>query len=641
MVDNKEKLINATIVGNPNVGKSVIFNNFTNTYTDVSNYPGTTVEAICGRSGNFVFSDTPGTYGLSGFTEEERLARDIVLRSDMVINVVDATHLERDLFLTQHLIDAGLQIVVALNLMDEAEEQGIYINVEKLEEELGVPVIPTVAVNGDGMEKLLKLLCAARVGNITPGIMENLSYYKLPQRESLLVAEGDLDTANRNNCKPGNRRDLFYRLRRDRVNGIVASVVREITVESSMASRIGHIMLHPVTGIPMLLLTLFLIYQLIGVVVAQTLVGYTEEIVMGGMYQPFIRNLLSGFISEQSTIWSILAGKYGLFTMAVTYLFGLLLPLVMGFQLVLSILEDSGYLPRIAVLMDRILLGMGLNGQAVIPMILGFGCVTMATMSTRMLGSDREKFIAIVILAFTVPCSAQMAIITSMMAGLGFYYALAYGLILFTIMVSTGIILSRLLPGSPSGLWIDLPPVRLPRLSNVLKKTWIKSTDFVQEAVPLFAGGALFLSVLEITGGLEAIENLLVPVTVNLLGLPKEVAGGFIMGFIRREFGTAGLFTTPMNPVQQFVALITVTFFVPCIATAMIIFKERGWKQGAAIWLSIFVLAFVVGGIVSKLISLINIMPGVSVMPVLSGITVLVLALVLYINWNGEESLSR
>lgn len=629
--------INVAITGNPNVGKSVIFNHFTNLYTDVSNYPGTTMDVVCGRCGKYVFSDVPGIYGLSGFNEEERLARDIILQSDLVVNVVDATHLERDLFLTQHIIDAGIPVIVALNMMDEAKEQGIYIKTDILEKELGVPVVPTIAVDGNGLDLLSKKLSMAKVGNMTPGIKTHLEHLRL--REALLIAEGDADIAKKNKCHPGNERDRYYQLRRERVNEIVSQVVRETTVQASISAKIGNLMLRPATGIPMLMVTLFIIYKLIGVFVAQTVVGYTEEVIMGRYYQPLVHGVLNNFLVEGSALWKILAGQYGLLTMAVTYLFGLLFPLVFGFQLVLSVLEDSGYLPRIATLLDRLLVGMGLNGQAVIPMILGFGCVTMATISTRMLRSDRERLIALFLLAFTIPCSAQMAIITSMMAGLGFFYILTYGLILFTVMISAGIVLAKILPGNSTDLWIDLPPVRLPRPANVLKKTWIKTIDFVKEAAPLFAAGALFLSIMEVTGGLTFLENLLVPLTVNLLGLPKEVAGGFILGFIRREFGTAGLFTVPMNPLQQFIALITITFFVPCIATAMIIFKERGWKQGIIIWLTIFFLAFFVGGAVAKIIKIISLLPQVSVMPMLSGLMILTLAVVLWINWNNEGTL--
>lgn len=629
---------NIVITGNPNVGKSVIFNYLTGVYNDVSNFPGTTVDIICSRQGDYVFSDTPGVYGLSGFSPEEKLARDIILQADIVINVVDAVHLERDLFLTQQLLDAGIPTIVALNMLDEAKNQGIYIKEDVLAEELSVPVVATVAVQGDGLHTLKSLLTKAVVGKQTPGIHSKVANInqQIPWRESLLIAEGDEDIAARNDQQPGLYRDEIYKERRRRVNELVDRVVQEIKVQDSLSTKIGRLMLRPLTGIPMLLITLYLMYLLIGVLVAQNLVDFTEGVVMGEYYQPFIRDLLHSVLDDSGVLWELLAGKFGVLTMAVTYLLGLLFPLVIGFQLVLSMLEDSGYLPRIATMLDRLLISMGMNGQAVIPLILGFGCVTMATISTRILGSDRERLIAIFLLAFAVPCSAQMAIITSMLAGLGFFYALAYGLVIFTALATAGTILARFLPGNSTALWIDLPPLRLPKLSNVLKKTWNKSSEFIVEAAPLFAGSAVVLSLLEVTGGLTAIENFVAPITVKWLGLPKEVAGGFIMGFIRREFGTAGIFMVPMDPIQKFIALTTITFFVPCIATAMVIFKERGWKQGATIWLIIFVLAFVVGGIVAQLIKLLSLLEGVSIMPMLAGITLLFLVLVMWTNWVVE-----
>lgn len=626
---------NIVITGNPNVGKSVIFNYLTGVYNDVSNFPGTTVDVVCSRQGNYIFSDTPGIYGISGFSPEEKLARDIILQADMVINVVDAVHLERDLFLTQQLIDAEIPTIVALNMLDEATRQGVFINQDRLAEELGVPVVATVAVQGSGLRKLKSLLTKSPVGRPTPGLKELVAadHGPIPWREALLIAEGDEDVAAKNQQQPGLLRDEIYKRRRQRVNELVGQVVQEIKVQSSWSTKIGRLMLRPLTGIPMLLGTLYLMYLLIGVLVAQNLVDFTEGVIMEEYYQPFIQAVLHTVLDDTGVLWALLAGKFGVLTMAVTYLLGLLFPLVLGFQLVLSILEDSGYLPRIATMLDRLLISMGMNGQAVIPLILGFGCVTMATIGTRILRSDRERLIAIFLLAFAVPCSAQMAIITSMLAGLGFFYALAYGLIIFTMLVTAGTMLARFLPGQPTPLWIDLPPLRLPRLSNVLQKTWHKSSEFILEAAPLFAGSAVVLSLLDVTGGLTAIENFVAPITVTWLGLPKEVAGGFIMGFIRREFGSAGIFMVPMDPLQKFVALTTITFFVPCIATAMIIFKERGWRQGATIWLIIFVLAFVVGGIVAHLIKLLSLLDGISIMPMLAGITLLFLVLVMWVNW--------
>ncbi|GAB6181869.1 ferrous iron transport protein B [Desulfotomaculum defluvii] len=596
---------NIILVGNPNVGKSLFFNYLTGSYVDVANFPGTTTNVICGRCGLDAVTDTPGIYGISSFNEEEKITRDIVLHGDVLINVVDALHLERDLFLTQQLIDTGRPMLVALNMMDEAENQGIKIDIKVLKELLGVPVIATVAVEGKGLDQVLEAIKGAKPGRVLPVVEEKLAELPdtIPRAEKLLVLEGDPIVSERNGVAPGHYRALFYTERRHWINKLISMSIRETNTREVWGSRLSRWMIQPVTGIPLLIITLWLLYQLIGVFVAQTVVGFTEEFIMGEYFQPIAKALVGKFLTPGTPMSEILVGQFGVITMTVTYLIGLLLPLVLGFNLVLALLEDTGYLPRIATLLDRILTFFGLNGQAVIPLVLGFGCVTMALMSTRLLGSERERLIATIILALTVPCSAQLAIIATMLAGLGPGFAVVYGMLIFSVFIAGGTLLNRFVAGESSSLWIDLPPMRLPRMGNVLRKTWIKSKEFITEAAPLFALGALVLGLLDVSGTLDTIENVLVPLTVNWLGLPKEAASGFIMGVIRREFGTAGLFTFPMSDLQKLVALTTITLFVPCIASAMVIFKERGWKAGTTIWIGVIVVAFFVGGLINQMLN--------------------------------------
>ena len=305
---------------------------------------------------------------------------------------------------------------------------------------------------------------------------------------------------------------------------------------------------------------------------------------------------------------------------------GLLLPLVFGIFLVLSILEDSGYLPRIATLVDRALGAMGLNGQAIIPLILGFGCVTMAIISTRMLRTDRERRIAIFLLALGVPCSAQMAIIMAILAVLGGFYLLFYFFFVFCILVAAGTLLGRFLPGGTSPLLIELPPLRLPGPKNVWKKAWLKSYQFMKEAFPLFAGGALLLSILEVTGLLQGLRNFLVPITVTWLHLPAEIADVFIMGLIRKEFGAASILVLQMLPLQKLVVMITLTLTVPCLASTMIILKERGWREGLLIWSAVLALAFLIGGVVTRLLEAFSTAGSLQSSPLLFGVMILGLA---------------
>ncbi|KJS14724.1 MAG: iron transporter [Peptococcaceae bacterium BRH_c4b] len=627
------------LAGNPNVGKSALFNALTGLYVDVSNFPGTTVNMCYGHLGKDIVIDTPGIYGISSFTAEEKLAAGLILSADLVINVVDAAHLERDLFLTLHLIDCGVPLVIALNMVDEAENCGVSVDYVKLENLLGVPVVPTVAVEKKGLHQLVGRIAEARPGRADGSLRSRLEkmgrMYGISTKEALLLLEGDREVAGKLDIVPGMERNVLYGQRRERANMVAAGVIFEVTGTGGFSARLGRLTIQPATGLPILVLVLAAIYLLVGVFFAQTVVEFTEGIIMQGYYEPAVKSLLYGLIKPDSPVGIILAGQFGLVTMAVTYLFGLLTPLVLGFFLVISLLEDTGYLPRIAILVDRSLAPLGLNGLAIIPIILGFGCVTMACITTRLLQSDRERFIAIFLLALAVPCSAQLAFVTAVLAGLGIYYLILYIMIILSVMVGAGTLLGRILPGQSTPLLVDLPPLRLPRMNNVFTKAWIRSWDFVKEALPLFLGGALFLSLLKITGLLYVLQSLMEPLTVGWLYLPRESANAFIMGFIRRDFGTAGILNMPLQPEQQFIALVTLTLFVPCIATVMIIFKERGWRQAVIIWPAILIIAFLVGGAVARMLNALGSVPGANEPVALTGILLVLLAALIY--FKGKE----
>ncbi|KJS80373.1 MAG: iron transporter [Peptococcaceae bacterium BICA1-8] len=593
------------LAGNPNVGKSVFFNAFTGMYVDVSNYPGTTIDISFGRYGEDIIIDTPGVYGVSSFNDEEKIARDVILSADIVVNVVDAVHLERDLFLTQQIIDTGVPVIIALNMMDDATRQGIKVDADLLEHLLGVPVIETVAVKGIGLEKVKNSVNKAKAGIVSHQDLQNmLTKMKArvaSQGEALLVLEEDPVIAERHGLKPAKHREEIYLMRRERVNDVVGHVITEVKEGADFKTKLGRWMIKPITGIPILLVMLYFMYQTIGVFVAGTIVGITEETIMIGMYEPFMQGIVSKFVDLGSAFGYILAGEFGVLTMTVTYVLGLLMPLVVGFYFFLSAFEDSGYLPRLAALTDRLLSMVGLNGRAIIPLILGFGCVTLATVVTRLLGSVRERRIAIFLLALAIPCSAQIGVIAGMLAGLGGVYLTLYIVVIVSVMAIVGTLLNRFLPGKSTDLLIDLPPLRLPRIENVLKKTVIKSYSFLKEATPLFAIGAFIISVMDLTGLLTALQNFLAPLTVGWLNLPKEASTAFVMGIVRRDFGAAGLSDLAMDPLATIISLITITLFVPCIAAILVLFKERNKKEAVIMWIGSLLIAFLVGGIVSKL----------------------------------------
>ncbi|MEL7667134.1 MAG: ferrous iron transport protein B [Actinomycetota bacterium] len=596
------------LAGNPNVGKSVVFGLLTGTYVVVSNFPGTTVEITRGRHGGYDVLDTPGVYGVGSFNEEEAVARDVILTADVIVNVVDAVHLQRDLFLTLQLADLGLPMIVALNMVDEARSQGVGVDQDLLEDLLGVPVVAMVAVDGSGLDALLERLDEARTGHADILIEDASLEAALPggcRADALLVLEGDATIAERHGVAPGSRRDEIYARRRARVDDVVGHVVTDTDEGLSLGARISRIMLEPVTGFPLLAALLAVTYVVLGQWIAGGVVGVTEETIMLGYWEPFVRDLVGGVLQQGSALYTFLAGEFGVLTMTPTYLLGVILPLVVGFYLLMALLEDSGYLPRIAALADRGLTALGLNGRAIIPLILGLGCVTMGTLTTRILGSKRERFIATALMAVAVPCSAQIAVIAALMARVGGYAAAYFGL-LIAIFVALGTVLNRVVPGESTSLLIDLPPLRVPRLKNVVRKTTTKAWGFMREVALFFLAGTALISLLDITGALAWIQRVAAPLTVSWLHLPAEAATAFVMGFVRRDFGAAGFFTMDLSAPQLLVAMVTITLFVPCAASMMVVLKERGWKYLLGLFAGSVGLAFLVGGLLTRALEVLS-----------------------------------
>ena len=515
------------LVGNPNVGKSVFFNHLTGLYVDVSNFPGTTIEVSSGEYKRYAVFDTPGVYGVSSFNDEERVARDIILEADVVLNVVDAVHLERDLFLTLQLIDMGKKVAVCLNMMDEAKERGIEIDIAELSNKLGVPVLPTTAIHKKGFDQLEEHIAAACVGNSDPALHRHT--HELldrvgSQAEALLVLEGDEVVSRRHGVEAGAMREMVYVERRNRVNHHLNAVVTAVERKRTFSATLGRLALNPWTGLPFLALVLYVLYLFVGVFIAGDVVDFSEGTLGNRYFEVYVKDKVAAIsdvaisvdilgegaageeivlqsktfafpeginanasLEQEMMSWRdrgdiavgyefanpvmvVLFGEFGVFTMTVTYLLFMLLPLVIGFYMSLAILEDSGYLPRLATFVDRSLNTIGLNGRAVIPLILGFGCVTMATITTRLLGSEREKRIATSILQYAIPCSAQLAVIAALLSGAGIKATLIYAAIIFAVFIAIGTILDRLLPGKTSPLLLDLPRCEFLALGTCSRK---------------------------------------------------------------------------------------------------------------------------------------------------------------------------
>ncbi len=638
------------LVGNPNVGKSCFFNYLSGMYVDVSNFPGTTVSITKSHYKGKEIYDTPGVYGVSSFNEEEKVARDIILSADTILNVVNSLHLERDLFLTLQLIEMGKKVTVLLNFSDEIKKRKIKIDVPKLSKLLGVEVIETAAVNRYGFDKLDFAIENARVGNQQLDLsfmLEQIIEKTNSQAEALLILEGDENIAQINKlpCGTPDEREIIYISRRNRVNEIVDQIEFEDSKKGEFFNKLGRLSLNPFTGIPILAVMLVLVYFFIGDFVSQRVANFTENTLGKGVFEYYVKSYTGNFthvdmeveipdgnqrdfsfpdgmnanpslktefenVSKEpgavttfhfyNPIVKLLFGEFGVITMTTTYLIFLLLPLVIAFYLVMAFLEDSGYLPRLATMLDRTFNKLGLNGKAVIPIMLGFGCVTMASITTRILGTNREKTIVTAILQFVIPCSAQLAVIAILLSGAGVGPLLIYVAVISTVLISLSTILNKMLPGESSPLLIDLPVMQIPRFRNIFKKTVFRTYGFMKEAGFWFFVGALGVGIMQITGLLNIWQDILAPFTTTWLKLPKEAANAFVMGMVRRDFGAAGLYDMKLTINQITVAIITITLFVPCIASFVVMLKERGWKEGLSIWFGTWITAFLVGGIVAQ-----------------------------------------
>ncbi len=639
--DAQEAKGRIALVGNPNVGKSVIFGCLTGRYATVSNYPGTTVEVARGRARfdpQVQVIDTPGVNDLIPMSEDERVTRDILLMEgvDAVIQVADAKNLERALSITLQLGEMGIPVVLALNMIDEASERGIRVNAGELERLLGIPVVPVIATQKRGIKELIASLKRAEPPKLSvryPEAVEEAAreiegMLELPRGRravALMLLAGDeslSEWVHRNlsgeeverveHLRAELERSLGrvpYLLSRERRRVAEDVAERVVTKQErsghSVLQKLGWLTMHPVYGVPFLVLVLLGMYEFVGVFGAGTLVDFFEGVVFGEYLNPAAQQLVNAS-PLPGVLKDMLVGEYGIITMALTYSIAIILPIVGTFFIAFGVLEDSGYLPRLAIMTNRIFKALGLNGKAVLPMVLGLGCDTMATLTTRILETRRERIIATLLLALAVPCSAQLGVILGMLATLGAAAALVWGGTVVLVLLLVGFLAARVVRGERMDFILEIPPLRVPHLSNIAVKTLARMEWYLREAVPLFILGTLLLFVLDLTGGLKVIRDAASPVVVTMLGLPPEATDAFIVGFLRRDYGAAGLFALAsrgmLSPVQTVVALVTITLFVPCIANTLIIVKERGLRVAIGIVGFIFPFAFLVGTVLNHIL---------------------------------------
>ena len=670
-----EPITTIALVGSPNVGKSVVFNSLTGSYVTVSNYPGTTVEVASGtgviRGQEYLVIDTPGIYSLLPISAEELVTRDFLLRErpGLVVHVVDAKNLSRHLPLTLQLLEAGLKVILQLNIIDEASSLGLAIDDGWLQEHLGIPVVPTVAVSGQGMGRLRREIAAALDYWQSPRVQGGSGCDRCRERkavghgqgqqgagaaplssiypshiveavhevigltgqtlalhdgceedqgalwaQALLLLQGDealVDIVRRSDPRAARLlRSLTGKLE-DHFGGALPLVIaverqawandvcrRSVFEVKEPRRRLvdtwGRRLTRVWPGLPIALLIMYLVfYRFVGTFGAGTLVDWLDT-VFTAQVNPLVEEIL-GKALPWPLVFRLLGGEYGIITLGFRYALAIVLPIVGTFFLAFALLEDSGYLPRLSLLVNRACQVLGLTGRSAIPLVLGLGCGTMATITTRTLETRRERLIATFLLALAVPCSAQLGLIMALLAPYP-GVLLGWALCVFAVMIGAGSLASRLIPGPRASFYMEVPPLRMPRPGNVIGKTAARVSWYLKEVLPLFVGASVALWIGSETGLFQAAVKGLAPVTAAL-GLPEEVGAVLIYGFFRRDYGAAGLYDMApiMSPPQLLIAAVTLTLFVPCIAQAAVNVKEQGWLRAALMISFIFPFAIASG----------------------------------------------
>lgn len=562
------------LVGNPNVGKSVVFTRLTGAEVMVSNYPGTTVEftrgRMCVEGEPYEVIDVPGTYSLDASSPAEAVAVEMLAGGGVLVNVVDATNLERNLYLTLQLLERGEPMVVALNMWDEAQHLGIKIDPQALEQELGVPVVPTVALTGEGIRDLVRRI-----------------------REAAAPARAPADDA----------------ARWAEVGRIVGKVQTVEHRHHTFGERVGDLTITPVVG---LLTALVIMAGAFGVVrtIGEGLTRYLMDPLFE-LYRPaamwmanalgagFWRDLLVGRLSDGQLDY---LEAMGLLTTGIYVPLGVVLPYIIAFYLVLALLEDSGYLPRLAALTDNIFHSIGLHGHAVVAVLLGLGCNVAGVMSTRILESRRQRFIAATLVSIAVPCMAQTALVFGVLGRFGLVYvAIVYGT-LALVYLSAGLLLNRMVGGESPELFAEIPRYRKPSLAITGRKTFIRTKWFLIDAVPWMWGGVALVNILYATGILQWLARVASPVVRTLWGLPGSAVVGLLTGFLRKDVAVGMLVPLGLTAEQLTVAITVLSVFFPCAATFAVLLKELGIRELAKAATLMVLTALLVGGLLRMIL---------------------------------------
>jgi ferrous iron transport protein B len=565
------------LIGNPNVGKSAIFSRLTGVKVIAANYPGTTVEYTTGymrlEGEKIKVIDVPGAYSLEAQSKAEQVALDLVAQAEKqkditFINILDSTNLERNLNLTFDLIEKKIPIILVLNFWDEANHTGVSIDTEKLEQFLGIPVVTTCGVTGEGIKELVSRLPEAK-----PSPREYV-----PQKKWLEIGR------------------------------IVSQVQTLRHRHHTMRESLEEASIHPFYGIPiaaLVLLLSFLIIRFIG----ESLINWVFDPVFHHLWAPIVEQI-SGWLQGSGMLHEILVGNQkhenieyleslGLLTTGLYVPIAVVMPYIFAFYLVLSFLEDLGYLPRLGILLDSIMHFFGLHGLAIIPMLLGLGCNVPGALATRILETSKEKFIAATMMAIAVPCMAQLAMIMGLIGPFGPLAGLTVFASLFVVWVVLGILLHRILKGESPEIFVEIPPYRFPYIKALAQKLWLRMIHYIKEAVPFVLLGVLIVNLLYSLHIIDFFARIIGPTFTTLLGLPPEAVGALIIGFLRKDVAVGMLIPLGLNTEQAIIASVVLVMYFPCIATFSVMFRELGLKDMLKATLVMILSTIIVGSILN------------------------------------------
>ncbi|MEM1977104.1 MAG: ferrous iron transport protein B [Nitrososphaerota archaeon] len=639
--------LRVALAGQANVGKSVIFNQLTGLHQHIANWPGTTVDKAEGRlyyKGLLIdVVDLPGIYSLTHLSLEERISRDYIAKEkpDVVINVVDATALERHLIFTLQLLELGRPLVLVLNMMDLAEKYGIEINAEALEEELGVPVIATIATRGKGISRILDAAIELSRTGYTPKkirygeeVEKRLERLESALKEldlpypvrwvALKLLEGDEEIRELVRARSPGVIELADELisELERIHGHESSIIianeracaanqiarRCMKIvkprKPTLGDRFDEIATHPVLGYMLAAVMLAgLFFTVFGV--GGAVASFFEEDLSELMREAWISSLGTAPLSEVG--WSA--------AQSILFLIGLAIPYILPLYFLVFLLENWGYLARLSFLMDSLMHKAGVHGKAVIPMLLGFGCNVPACLATRVMDTWKERMIAI-LMTTLVPCSAVTVVVMGLVGRyLGISWVIGLYLLALLMAFALGSAASRILPGESVELIMEMPSYKAPSLKTILTMTWIRLREYIEIAAPLVVAIGALVKIMEISGLLEPLSKILSPLTCRWLGLPEETGVLLIFGILRKELMLTSLaallgtldFSQALTANQMITLSIVTILYIPCAATISALLKETGAKTTLTITAAEIGLAILVGGIASKLLLLLGI----------------------------------